>query len=469
MKKLLSILALTTCCAALLFSSCKKSVDGNPTSGGGSNPGTDTTTPKREVMAWVDARSNVFGTYGRLSDTTQIKLMLDTLKDVGVNTLVLDVKGSTGYTMYPSSYTKQLTTLDGKSLPAGVDYVSFFIKHAKARQFKVYASIVTFVEGDGSRNIGNVFDDPVFRDQYQSVVCDASGNRVPVTTLGKNGFVNPAIPAVQDRALNIIKEIVQKYDVDGMMLDYARYTDINADFSDFSKNDFIKFLENKFQDNNAKFMDFPKDIVSSWRTSSGQIVPATTGKYYNKWLLYRSGVIYDFFVKARAAVKATKPNVKFGTYVGAWYATYYQVGVNWASQQYDPFNDAELRFDWAYPGYNKNGYAEQLDILMTGNYFTQLMINDNPASAGLKYHWWSVEGSLKAGKYITKNVVPLYGSLDLGNLDWPTQDALSNSIKYIRNNASGGVMLFDIVHMYAPQYNRLRVPLWDAVRNGLKN
>lgn len=472
MKKMLFFLFAITSVCTVSFSSCKKpsgddQVVDPGTGGGGGNP--TNPPPNREVIAWVDARSNVFGTYGRFSDTGLMRRTLDTLKEVGVNSLVIDVKGSTGYTMYPSAYTKQLKTMDGKALPAGVEYVDFIINEAKSRGFKIYASIVTFVEGDESRGVGNVFEDPVFRDQYQSIVCDASGNRVPVTAIGRNGFVNPAIPAVQERALNIIKEIVQKYPIDGMILDYARYTDINADFSDFSKNQFIKFLEDKYQDNNAKNMAFPGDIVASWKNNNGQIVPASTGKYYKRWLLYRASVIHDFFVKARTAVKSLKSNVKFGVYVGAWYNTYYSVGVNWASQDYDPFNDQEVRFDWAYPDYNKTGYAEQLDILMTGNYFTQLMVNDNPATVGQKYHWWSVEGSLRGGKYITRNKVPLYGSMDLGNVDWPNQAAISNTIKYILDNASGGVMLFDVVHVYAPQYNRLKEPLWNALRNGLKN
>ncbi|MNT95862.1 hypothetical protein D3C72_2378290 [compost metagenome] len=56
----------------------------------------------------------------------------------------------------------------------------------------------------------------------------------------------------------------------------------------------------------------------------------------------------------------------------------------------------------------------------------------------------------------------------MGNVDWPNQQAISKTIKYIRENASGGVMLFDVVHVYAPQYNRLKQPLWEALREGLK-
>lgn len=448
----------------LVFFACKKSVPVNV-----APPIVETpvdTVRKREAIIWVDARSNVFGTYGRFNDTAKIRRVLDTLKEVGVTGLVIDVKGSTGYTMYPSNYSKQLTTLDGKTFTPGVDYVGFMVSEARKRNFKVYASTVTFVEGSSS--IGKVYEDPLWRDQYQSIVCDESGNRVPITATGKNGFVNPAIPAVQERALNILKEIVTKYEIDGILMDYARYTDINADFSDFSKNDFIKFLEQKYKDTEANKMSFPSDIVSTWKTVSGQVVPNATGKYYKRWLLYRATVIHDFFVKAKTAVKSVKPNIKFGTYVGAWYTSYYQVGVNWASEDYDPFNDQELRFDWAYPDYNKTGYTEQLDLLMTGNYFTQLMINDNPATVGLTYHWWSVEGSLKGAKYITRNKMPLYGSIDMGNVDWPNQQAISNTIKYIRATATGGIMLFDVVHVYAPQYNRLKQPLWNALREGLK-
>lgn len=105
---------------------------------------------------------------------------------------------------------------------------------------------------------------------------------------------------------------------------------------------------------------------------------------------------------------------------------------------------------------------------MTGNYFTQLKLADNPATAGMKYHWWSVEGSLIGGMYITRNKMPLYGSIDMGNVDWASQADISKTIQYILSKASGGVMLFDVVHIYAPQYNRLKQPLWEAVRNGLK-
>lgn len=468
MKHSFLLACLTLLLSGPLLESCKKNAGKPGTVNPGNGGNTDTLTRHRNVIAWVDCRSNVFGTYGRFNDTSLIKLTLDTMQSTGINGLVLDVKGSSGYTMYPSAYAKQVTSQDGKSLPANFDYVEFMVREARKRSFKIYASIVTFVEGDGSRGSGTVFDDPVFRSKYESIVCDETGERVPATSTGKNAFVNPAQPAVQERALNIIKEIVQKYNIDGIVLDYCRYTDINADFSDFSKTQFIDFLKKNFADNDAQNMSFPGDIVSSWKTTSGQILPAATGKYYNKWLLYRTAVIHDFVKKAKEAVKGVKPDMGFGVYVGAWYTTYYQVGVNWASEDYDPFNDQTIRFDWAYPGYGKNGYGEQLDYLMTGNYFTQIMLADNPATANLKYNWWCIEGSINGTQYVTKNKMPLYGSLDMGNTAWANTGEISKAIKYILSRTSGGIMIFDIGHVYAPQYNKLKTPLWDALKEGIK-
>lgn len=467
MKRIAHVMNIVVTGLLLLTAACKK--DG---ASGGDTGGTDgskaDTVRRRNVLAWVDCRSNVYGTTGRFNDTAQIRKTLDTLKNVGVTGLVMDVKGSAGYTMYPSAYTTQYTSIGGKSFTPNVDYVAFMVEEAHKRNMKIYASTVTFVEGDASRGMGTLYDNAAFKSNYESIVCDVNGNRVPITSTGRNGFVNPAQPAVQERALNIVKEIVTKYNVDGLILDYARYADIYADFSDYSKNQFISFLKDRFQDNAAANMNFPKDIVASWKESAGAVLPNVTGKYFNKWLLYRSGVIYDFFKKARAAVKAIKPGVEFGVYVGAWYGTYYQVGVNWASQDYDPFSDQSIRFDWAYPGYNETGYAEQLDILMTGNYFTQILLSENSATANLKYHWWSIEGSINGIKYITKNKVPHYGSVDMGNLNWSSKAELTRAIKYIIDNTTGGVMLFDVVHIYAPETNQLKQPLWDAVAAGLK-
>ncbi|SKA41561.1 protein of unknown function [Chitinophaga eiseniae] len=452
----------------LAAAACKKNNDSSPVPG--PEEGTDTlVTPggKKEAIVWIDLNANVFGTYGRFNDTPAIRKTLDTLQQIGITALVVDVKESSGHTVFPSAFTGKVASRNGKSLPSNADYLDFIVKTAKARNMKVYASVMTFVEGDNDRKSGAVFEDATFKNKYQSVVCDVNGKRVPITETGRPGFVNPAYPEVQDRIINILKEIVTKYAVDGVILDYARYANIDADFSDYSKTQFVQYLKTVFNDQNANFINFPTDVVSSWKQENGQVTPAATGKYYKRWLAWRMSVIYNFVKKAHAAIKATRADALFGAYVGGWYGDYYPVGVNWASQQYDPFNDPVIRMDWAYPQTKDYGYAEELGLLMTGNYFAQIMLADNPATAGLTYNWWSLEGSLNGGRYVTKNRVPLVGSIDAGNTPWNNKSDIRKAIKLILSKTSG-VMIFDVVHLYAPQYNRLGVPLWDEVKAGLQ-
>lgn len=467
MKKLLAYSLLF-----LGFFSCSKDKGEVPTVNQPKGPEEENINPSepgRQVLVWVDAHSNVFGTYGKFNDKAEIVKILDKLEDAGVTGLVIDVKPSTGRTMYPSQYNQELSSLNGKNKPA--DYVEFLIAEAKKRKMKSYLSIVTFVDGDATNRRGFAYDNPSYTEKNESIVVkNAQGELGRISTAKGGGiFMNPAQPEVQERALNLIREIVGKFNLDGFILDYSRYNDINADFSDYSKTQFIEFMRTKYNDTQAANMKFPTDIVASWKDASGQIVPNVTGKYYKQWLVYRASVIQGFVKKARQAVKSVKPDVDFGAYVGAWYSTYHYVGVNWASKDYDPFQDFNLRFDWAYPGYGDTGYFEELDLLMTGNYFTQVMLSENPVTANLKYHWWSMEGSLNGIEYITKNKKPIYGSMDIGNINYASKSEISRGIKYMLSRTSGGVMLFDVVHMYGPQYNYLKEELFDAVKAGIKN
>ena len=425
----------------------------------------ETWTPGNDAFVWVDAQANVFQGPGRFRDKDDIKLILDSLKHIGINGLVLDVKHNTGFTLYESAYTQKLSSYNGQTMLP--DYVEFMVNEARSRQMKIYFGINTFVYGNSSTSMGYVYNNPAFK-QYESIVANASGERVPISTTGGNFFLNPAAEEVQELTINIIKEMATKFHPDGVVLDYCRYRGIDADFSDLSKELFIQFLEEKYNDSQAKFMDFPKDIVSSWKVVSGNAEPNATGKYYKKWLYFRAKVLRDFFARTRQELKAVAPNVELGAYSGAWYSSYYQQGNNYASETYDPFYDEELTFSFAIPGYKETGYAEQLDLFFSGNYYKQLYLKDNPATTHLKYHWWSIEGSMNGIEYITRNKTKVYSGIDVGNVTFDSEADISEAIKYMYNRSNGGVLVFDVCHVTVPRYNPLRKGLWDALENGLK-
>ena len=55
-----------------------------------------------------------------------------------------------------------------------------------------------------------------------------------------------------------------------------------------------------------------------------------------KWIEWRASVIKDFVTEAHRQLKEINPRLLIGDYTGAWYPTYYYVGVNWASEHSIP-------------------------------------------------------------------------------------------------------------------------------------
>jgi len=130
------------------------------------------------------------------------------------------------------------------------------------------------------------------------------------------------------------------------------------------------------------------------------------------------------------------------------------VGVNWASSNYDASKD----YDWATPTYKNTGYAEELDQFYTGNYTST--INGTG--------WWTVNGELSGTDIVLKSATGLlasryYGGVDMGNTKWSDKSNMTTAISAILNH-TGGIMLFDLVHIDDPKYNQFGVQLYDDIK-----
>ena len=125
-----------------------------------------------------------------------------------------------------------------------------------------------------------------------------------------------------------------------------------------------------------------------------------------QWLEFRAKVIHDFMEKARAAVKSVNPSVKFGVYVGGWYASYYDVGVNWASPDYD----TSSKFSWATKKYMDYGYADLMDQMLIGAYASPARVYGTTE--------WTMQGFCLLAKERTMGACPMVaGGPDVGNWD----------------------------------------------------
>src|SRR5574344_792302 len=293
-----------------------------------------------------------------------------------------------------------------------------------------------------------------------------------------NAMLNPADPQVQDYELSIIKEFVGKYKaLDGIIFDRVRYDDITSDFSSLSREKFEKYIghavknwpQDVFSWNPSAAADSVKAYVSIGNVGNGavggrvdvasrvrmimsrgradslynadkqNIVP---GQLYGKWLEWRAHVIKEFLSRARKEVKEINPDLKVGVYTGAWYDSYYNVGVNWASDKYVP------KYPWATEKYGKQGYAELLDVYMSGFYYENISASN-----------------IKMVKDVLRGVVPLTGSICvsiyrgnvsgftnnmnvlLGRCAGSASSAGSAGDVVTGDGCEGGVMIFDLSHI----------------------
>lgn len=402
-------------------------------------------------LMWFDAEAN----FERFSYPDSIDFYLEKIKKIGFTDAVVDVRPITGEVLYKSHYAPQMTEWNKFQRP-DFDYLGHFIEKAHQVGLKVHASLNTFVGGHNFFDRGQVYST---NPEWASMVYTPDKGIVSITTLKEkySAMINPNNPDFQAHILNVLKEVTSKYPkLDGIILDRVRYDGIMADFSALSKTKFEEYL-------GEKIGSFPAEIYE-WKTDANEKYNYVRGKYFKKWIEWRAKNIYDFMALARKTVKQANPNISFGTYTGAWYPSYFEVGVNWASKQYDPSKD----FDWATPEYKNFGYAELLDLYTTGNYYTNVtmeeyrknnnIVKNETDSKGASGTWYCVEGACEKVRGILKGRQFLGGILV--DQFYGNHPQLSRSIA-MNIQASDGLMVFDIVHI-------IRKNLWKEIEEGFK-
>lgn len=405
-------------------------------------------------LMWIDATANIV----RFNNKDTIDFYLEKVKDLGFTDIVVDVRPISGYVLYDSEIAPKLTKFRDNDIEYTFDYVGYYIEKAHEIGLKVQASLNTFVAGHNYYDIGPIYEG---KSDWATIVYppNIEVEFIPITEQ-KNKYsamANPVNDEFKEYILNIFKEFVGKYpNLDGIILDRVRYDGFTSDFSELSKLKFETYLGEEVE-------HFPDDIYRWKKNENGDLFPER-GKHFLKWIEWRASVIYNFMAEAKEVVKSVNPSISFGTYTGAWYPTYFEVGVNFASNTYDPSID----YDWATPEYKNYAYAELLDLFTVGNYYTTISIEDylenNPEVRNetdmwsQQSTWYSVEGSNKHLKDIMGGN-PYLGGI-LADQFYDNPEGLTESIK-MNLNTSDGLMIFDIVHI-------IEKNMWDYVERGMR-
>lgn len=394
-------------------------------------------------FVWIDAAAN-FNDYA--NDIDKISSDMAKIKNTGFTAVIVDVRPTNSGVLFNSSVEAPLTRVDAW-LKMGYnwvyrtedfDYLQAFIDAGKKVGLDVYASMNTMVGGClcpyGLGEDGVFYTDPS-KKSWATVVNTSDGlvNSLDLEDTGAK-FFNPANDEVVEYLLNLLGDLA-KYDLDGIILDRCRYDDFNlqSDFSDISRQKFEAHIGKKVQ-------NWPGDIFAPGQSELSS--PVTDMQ--KKWLEFRAKIIHDFIEKASAKVHSVNPDIRFGAYVGAWYSTYYNSGVNWASPKYETSNF----YKWATPDYNEYGYADHCDIMIIGAY------------AGVKSIYgsseWTMNGFCTLAKELFAGDVPYAGGPDIGNgsgFENGGQGAYMPMIVDVCINAcTEGLFIFDLCHIKMHNY-----------------
>ena len=403
--------------------------------------------PPKENIAkpryiWIDAAAN-FRDFANSKENIARDLKL--AKDAGFTDVVVDIRPTSGDILYHSSVAgvAQVQWLGAwvngvyskVERTATWDYLQAFIEEGHKLGLKVHGGFNTMVGGHSS-GLGS--QGILYRDASKKEWATSENLSAGLTNTmdagGGTKFFNPANEEVQNYLCDLLKDLA-KYDLDGIVLDRGRFDGMQSDFSELTRKKFESYL------GNIKLANFPGDILPQGATMQQVMAMSSYPPYFTKWLEFRAKMIYDFMSKARTAVKSVNPDMLFGVYVGGWYSTYYEVGVNWASPKY---NTAQT-YKWATPKYMNYGYAELMDHILIGAYASPLKVYGSSE--------WTMQGFSRLAKEKIKTGPIVVAGPDVGNWDSNNQasqqqenQAIVESVKACMDECDG-YFLFDMIHL----------------------
>ena len=184
--------------------------------------------PKYEVRAaWITA---VYGLdWPRTRATTPESIrkqkaelieILDRLKDANFNTVLFQTR-TRGDVLYRSKIEPFNSILTGKTGgDPGYDPLAFAVEECHKRGMECHAWMVAIPLGN-RKHVANLGNTSVTK--QKSAIC------VPYK---REYFLNPGNPQTKEYLMSLVREVVEKYDVDGVHFDYLRYPENALRFPD---------------------------------------------------------------------------------------------------------------------------------------------------------------------------------------------------------------------------------------------
>jgi uncharacterized lipoprotein YddW (UPF0748 family) len=242
-----------------------------------------------------------------------VKTLFANLSELGVNTVFFQVRGASD-AFYRSSYEPWSAVLaGGLGRDPGWDPLRVAVREGHRRGLEVHAWVNVFTAWPVTDS-GDLppATDPVhpFAAHPEWLCCDRAGRPMPVTkseTADNYAFFSPTRKDVGRHITQVLSELVGKYDVDGLHLDYVRFPDSSYSYDKESR------------------LAYLKDTVEEEMS-------------YARW---RTERLTEFVGELSRSIKRARPDVAVSAAVwqviDAGRESYYQDGVEWMRRGYVDF------------------------------------------------------------------------------------------------------------------------------------
>ena len=395
--------------------------------------------PRRAL--WIETSANLRA----LSTREGIRALVLQARAAGLDTLIPEAKNAWGFVIYESAFAPHIRTSPVARpgypppiewYPRDFDAFQVLIEEAHAAGLQVHASVNAFGEGLRLTPAHPVVGLIERRPEWESIHLRSGPGGQPVFIRSSSAtmiaFVNPSHPEAQLYELGVLWEIASRYDVDGVILDRARYAGVDADFSDLSRAQFEARL-------GRRVAQWPQDVLN---TATGRLRP---GPLFPAWVAWRASVIQGYVRSASRLMRQLRPGVAVGIYVGAWYPTIFEFGQNWARADAPPVFRA-----WS-QGWADASLLPDLDYVMIGLYYRAIAPWE--VTARRAPAWASVAGGSALARQVTVGF-PLIGSiwLDLYKDDRPRGLRALRAVTHLTD----GMMVFDLSDVEEDGW-------WDAI------
>jgi uncharacterized lipoprotein YddW (UPF0748 family) len=192
--------------------------------------------------------------------------LLEELNGLGVGTVFFQVRGAAD-ALYLSELEPWSDVLTGRlGVDPGWDPLATAVEHGHRLGIEVHAWINVFPAwpvSDAGEPAPKSIPLHVSRVQPVWLAQDKGGGTMPLKRSEAKhnyAFLSPTHPGVQEHVLRVVEDLVGRYEVDGLHLDYVRFPDSTYSYDARSRSSYLHAL----QDTQITFADWRRDNLTEF-------------------------------------------------------------------------------------------------------------------------------------------------------------------------------------------------------------